>query len=66
MRAGQRVLICSDGLTGELEDDQIAEILGQGASPQETVDTLIQQSLHGGGRDNVTVVVVDVREEQQD
>lgn len=66
VRAGQRVLICSDGLTGELEDDQIAEILGQGASPQETVDTLIQQSLHRGGRDNVTVVVVDVREEQQD
>lgn len=66
VRAGQRVLICSDGLTGELTDAQIAEILGQGASAQETVDTLIQQSLRKGGRDNVTVVVVDVKEDEAD
>lgn len=66
VNAGQRALICSDGLTGELEDGEIAEILGRGESAQETVDILIQQSLRRGGRDNVTVVVVDVKEEQQD
>lgn len=66
VRAGQRVLICSDGLTGELTDPQIAEILGEGASAQETVDTLIQQALRKGGRDNVTVVVVDVKEDEAD
>lgn len=64
VNAGQRMLICSDGLTGELEDAKIAEILGRGDSAQETVDTLIQRSLRRGGRDNVTVVVVDVKEEQ--
>ncbi|GAA1455519.1 PP2C family protein-serine/threonine phosphatase [Nesterenkonia lacusekhoensis] len=66
VNAGQRMLICSDGLTGELEDAKIAEILDRGESAQETVDALIQRSLRRGGRDNVTVVVVDVKEEQQD
>ncbi|GAB3841545.1 PP2C family protein-serine/threonine phosphatase [Nesterenkonia populi] len=59
---GQRLLICSDGLTGELTDQQIATILNAGHSAQETVDWLIHQSLRFGGRDNVTVVLVDVKE----
>lgn len=58
---GQRLLICSDGLSGELEADALAEILGAGRSPQDTVDWLIHAALRAGGRDNVTVVVVDVR-----
>ncbi|GAA1180802.1 PP2C family protein-serine/threonine phosphatase [Nesterenkonia xinjiangensis] len=60
--AGQRLLVCSDGLTGELTDAQIADILAAGRSPQDTVDWLIHQSLREGGRDNVTVIVVDVRD----
>lgn len=58
---GQRLLICSDGLTGELTDDEIAAILNAGRNAQETVDWLIHQSLRAGGRDNVTVVLVDVK-----
>ncbi|GAB3191546.1 PP2C family protein-serine/threonine phosphatase [Nesterenkonia suensis] len=58
--AGQRLLVCSDGLTGELTDARIAEILAAGRSPQDTVDWLIHQALREGGRDNVTVIVVDV------
>ncbi|MDO5493138.1 MAG: protein phosphatase 2C domain-containing protein [Nesterenkonia sp.] len=61
VRAGQRLLICSDGLSGELEADAISDILGAGRSPQDTVDWLIHAALRAGGRDNVTVVVVDVR-----
>lgn len=61
VEAGQRLLICSDGLTGELTDQQISEILDAGRSPQDTVDWLIHQALREGGRDNVTVIVVDVR-----
>ncbi|WP_022871798.1 PP2C family protein-serine/threonine phosphatase [Nesterenkonia alba] len=57
---GQRLLICSDGLTGELTDAQIAQILNAGRSAQDTVDWLIHASLKAGGRDNVTVILVDV------
>lgn len=59
---GQRLLVCSDGLTGELTDEQIAGILNAGRNAQETVDWLIHQSLRQGGRDNVTVILVDVTE----
>ena len=62
VQTGQRLLMCSDGLTGELTDAEISKILGAGRSPQDTVDWLIQQALRAGGRDNVTVIVVDVRE----
>ncbi|WP_120003698.1 PP2C family protein-serine/threonine phosphatase [Nesterenkonia muleiensis] len=58
--AGQRLLVCSDGLTGELTDEQIGQILNAGRNAQETVDWLIHQSLRHGGRDNVTVILVDV------
>ncbi len=63
VRAGQRLMICSDGLSGELTDPEIARILGAGRNAQDTVDWLIHQSLRAGGRDNVTVVVVDVAQQ---
>jgi len=56
---GDRVLVCSDGLTGELSDDDIFQILSTTADPQEAVDALIQAALRNGGRDNVTAIVVD-------
>ena len=56
---GDRVLVCSDGLTGELSDDDIFRILSTTADPQEAVDALIQAALRNGGRDNVTAIVVD-------
>ncbi|NUS37305.1 MAG: serine/threonine-protein phosphatase [Pseudarthrobacter sp.] len=58
---GDRLLVCSDGLTGELSDDEILLILGTVAQPQDAVDTLIQAALRSGGRDNVTAIVVDAR-----
>ncbi|MFQ4149699.1 protein phosphatase 2C domain-containing protein [Arthrobacter sp. LAPM80] len=56
---GDRILICSDGLSGELSDDQIHRALGTLRHPQDAVDSLIQSALRSGGRDNITVVVVD-------
>ncbi|MGY2743155.1 PP2C family protein-serine/threonine phosphatase [Arthrobacter sp. UYCu723] len=56
---GDRILVCSDGLNGELDDGQIAAILGSEADPQAAVDELIQAALGSGGRDNVTCIVVD-------
>lgn len=61
VQPGQRLLICSDGLTGELTDDDIGQILNAGRNVQDTVDWLIHQALRQGGRDNVTVVLVDVK-----
>jgi protein phosphatase len=58
---GDRILVCSDGLNGELGDDQIAGILVSEADPQSAVDELIQAALRSGGRDNVTAIVVDAQ-----
>ena len=56
---GDRILVCSDGLNGELDDDQIGGILSSHADPQAAVDELIQAALRSGGRDNVTCIVLD-------
>jgi serine/threonine protein phosphatase PrpC len=58
---GDRILVCSDGLTGELTDDHIYRILSTVGHPQDAADALIQAALRSGGRDNVTVIVVDAR-----
>ncbi|MGN6405946.1 PP2C family protein-serine/threonine phosphatase [Sinomonas sp.] len=57
---GQRLLICSDGLTTELEDGEIAELLKEGETAQAAADALVRAALEAGGRDNVTVIVVGV------
>lgn len=56
----QRLLICSDGLTTELPDNEIARILQECSNPQDAADSLIAKALSAGGRDNVSVVVVDL------
>jgi protein phosphatase len=57
---GDRFLLCSDGLTNELADDQIREVLATVADPQEVADLLVRAAKTHGGSDNITVVVVDV------
>jgi len=54
-----RVLVCSDGLTGELTDERITEILLTTPDPQEAAERLVHGAIAAGGRDNITVVVVD-------
>lgn len=56
---GDRMLVCSDGLTGEVSDQQIQHLLGTVKDAQDAADSLVQASLRAGGRDNVTVIVVD-------
>lgn len=53
-----QLLLCSDGLTEEVEDDEIAAILAHGFAPQETADHLINAALESGGSDNITVIVL--------
>ncbi len=57
---GVRLLICSDGLTGEVSDARLASILRDLADPQEAADALVAAALEAGGHDNVTVIVLDV------
>ncbi|MGO1539101.1 MAG: PP2C family protein-serine/threonine phosphatase [Leucobacter sp.] len=57
---GQRLLICSDGLTKELTDIGIQHFLATTKSAEEAARMLVQQALDNAGRDNVTVIVIDV------
>ena len=57
---GDRFLLCSDGLTNELEAPQIAEVLSTVPDPQVAADLLVRAARTHGGSDNITVVVVDV------
>lgn len=59
-RPGQRLLMCSDGLTGELSPAHIARVLHSVQHPKEAADVLLQAALRTGGRDNVTLIVADV------
>ncbi|OQQ17307.1 protein phosphatase [Streptomyces sp. M41(2017)] len=60
VRAGDRYLICSDGLSGVVSHQTMEETLASYQGPQETVQELIQLALRGGGPDNITVIVADV------
>ena len=57
---GERFVNCSDGLTNEVPDEQIAEVLHRVEEPQACADALVAAALEAGGRDNVSVVVVAV------
>ncbi len=56
---GLRLLVCSDGLSKEVRDPQIAHILGSEQTPSAAADRLVQQALDNSGSDNITVIVVD-------
>jgi PPM family protein phosphatase len=61
-RAGDRYLLCSDGLSGVVSEETLAEAL-QDPDPQSTADRLIELALRSGGPDNITVIVADVVED---
>ncbi|MGY1815381.1 PP2C family protein-serine/threonine phosphatase [Blastococcus sp. SYSU D00820] len=58
VEGGERFLLCSDGLTGELDEDRIGRLVGADLPPAEIADRLVAEAVAHGGRDNVTVVVV--------
>lgn len=60
VRPGDRLLLCSDGLTGMIEDDDILRILGERRDPQAAADALVDAANEAGGQDNITAVVIDV------
>jgi protein phosphatase len=58
LRRGDRLLLCSDGLHGEVPDQRLEEILAQGLTPAETLEVLVTEALAAGGRDNVTALIL--------
>lgn len=60
VRPGTRLLLCSDGLTKELTDQGILHFLSQAGTAQDAVDDLLKAALGNSGRDNITLVVIDV------
>ena len=57
---GDRIILCSDGLSGMIGDGQIESLAVSSATPQQAADNLVAAALTAGGADNVTVVVIDV------
>jgi serine/threonine protein phosphatase PrpC len=60
MRTGDRILVCSDGLTGDLDDGFIAGVLRTTSDPQLAAESLIRAAIDEGGHDDLTALVVDV------
>lgn len=59
-RIGDRYLLCSDGLSGELTPEHLHALLEAYADPQAAALALTQAALEAGGRDNIAVIVIDV------
>lgn len=62
MIAGDRFMLCSDGLVDEVSDADIAAIIGSTTNPEDAARALVDAANRNGGRDNVTVIVIDVRD----
>jgi protein phosphatase len=60
LNPGDRVLLCSDGLNGMLEDQVLHQVILEANSPQAACDRLIEAANLAGGEDNISVIVVEV------
>nr|WP_320131939.1 PP2C family serine/threonine-protein phosphatase [uncultured Holophaga sp.] len=58
IRRGDRLLLCTDGLHGEIEDHEIKSILDFGFSPRRSVELMVELALDRGGRDNITALLL--------
>lgn len=61
LEAGDQFLLCSDGLSGEVEADEMREAMRKGA-PSQAASELVDLALERGGRDNITVLIVAVKD----
>jgi PPM family protein phosphatase len=59
---GDRLLLCTDGLTGMVSEEEIQQIMLDAAEPQEAVDRLVKMANRAGGIDNITAVILDFGE----
>ena len=57
---GERLLICSDGLHSEVDDEGIRAVLTMNGRPESAAHALVNRAKQNGGRDNISVIVLDV------
>jgi PPM family protein phosphatase len=62
IQTGDRILLCTDGLSHMVDDDVIEGILREEEDPQRAADRLVEAAIEAGGDDNVTVLVLDVEQ----
>jgi protein phosphatase len=62
LRRGDRLLICSDGLHGEVPDPLIQDVLNKYFSPRHSLEVLVAEALAHGGRDNITGVILSLND----
>ncbi len=62
-RSGDTIIMCSDGLSGMVEDDVILNAVKNSGTSRETAETLIEIAKENGGLDNITVIVIRILEE---
>jgi serine/threonine protein phosphatase PrpC len=60
LAAAERLLLCSDGVSGMIDDTEIQRILASTPDPRDAADALVRAAVEAGGRDNATAVVIDV------
>ena len=58
LKDGDRIMICSDGLWGEVEDEDISTILNTHVDPRVASRELVRAAHHGGGKDNITLMII--------
>jgi protein phosphatase len=66
LRTGDRILLCTDGLTGMVDEARISGVLAQEPDTQAACDALVRMAIEAGGDDNVTVVLLDVEDVEAD
>lgn len=60
LKAGDLFLLCSDGLSDKIDDEKMAELLGQGEDLRVTAEKLVQAALSASGQDNISLILVSV------
>lgn len=65
VEAGDRLLLCSDGLSGMLRDEEMESTLARVRDPQRCASQLVNEAIAAGGHDNITVIVVDIEGYQE-
>ena len=63
LKQGDRLLLCSDGLSDMLRNSEIAELMAE-ADVEKAADKLLARSLDNGGRDNVSLILIDLAGEE--
>lgn len=58
-RRGDRLLLCTDGLSGEVDDPELEAALDPGSTPTQSADRLLALALGAGGRDNISLILLD-------